>query len=104
MRSFISKSPVSISGFLLLFYHAASLAQPDGAAGATAAADGVAGASGYVEPTGPEMYNTEYEAELLTGTYQLITGSLRSGEGYFSADGELFIFQSEVPGLSLIHI
>ncbi len=98
MRSFISKSPVSISGFLLLFYHAASLAQPDGAAGATAAADGVAGASGYVEPTGPEMYNTEYEAELLTGTYQLITGSLRSGEGYFSADGELFIFQSEVPG------
>ena len=100
MRSFIHNSLVSIGVFLLLFVHVASLAQPDGAAGATGAAiaDGVAGASGYVEPTGPEMYNTEYEAELLTGTYQLITDSLRSGEGYFSADGELFIFQSEVPG------
>ncbi|MFL2855002.1 MAG: TolB family protein, partial [Pseudohongiellaceae bacterium] len=99
MRSFINKSLVSISAFLLLFVHVASLAQPDGAAGATAAAaDGVAGASGYVESTGPEMYNTEYEAELLTGTYQLITDSLRSGEGYFSSDGKLFIFQSEVPG------
>ncbi|NKB34911.1 MAG: biopolymer transporter Tol [Pseudomonadales bacterium] len=94
------KSIVFLSTVFLLFAHTSGHAQPDGAAGASAAAepDGVSGASGYAEPTGAALYDTEYESELLAGTHQLITNSLRSGEGYFSADGEQFIFQSEVPG------
>ena len=46
----------------------------------------------------PCRFDTYYESELLIGTHQLITDSLRSGEGYFSADGSQLIFQSEVPG------
>lgn len=100
LMKLVIKSKVVSSLVLLLFIHPLSFAQPDGAAGATAAAepDGVSGATGYVEPSGASLYDTEYESELLTGTYQLVTDSLRSGEGYFSADGEQFIFQSEVPG------
>ncbi|MDA1372156.1 MAG: biopolymer transporter Tol [Proteobacteria bacterium] len=73
-------------------------AQPDGTAGATSA-DGVAGATRAATPasaSGP--FDTDYEATLLSNTQQLITDSLRSGEGYFSADGRRIIFQSEVPG------
>ena len=102
MKTCRKKSVVCISSFLLLLASASSSAQPDGAAGATGYVepqpDGVAGATGYAEPAGPEQYATEYESELLSGTYQLITDSLRSGEGYFSADGKQLIFQSEVPG------
>ena len=60
--------------------------------------DGYSGASVYVEPPATDLFDTSYESELLYGTHQLITDSLRSGEGYFSADGNRIIFQSEVPG------
>ena len=60
--------------------------------------DGYSGATEYVEPAAPDLFDTSYESELLYGTHQLITDSLRSGEGYFSADGGQIIFQSEVPG------
>jgi len=36
-----------------------------------------------------------HEAELLSNTRQLIYEGLRSGEGYFSADGSRMVFQSE---------
>ena len=100
MKTLNKKGLVCISTCIALLISTAGLAQPDGAAGASASysPDGVAGASAYAEPSAANMYDTEYESELLTGTYQLITDSLRSGEGYFSADGEQFIFQSEVPG------
>ena len=60
--------------------------------------DGYSGATSYEEPAAPAGFDTYYESELLIGTHQLITDSLRSGEGYFSADGSQLIFQSEVPG------
>lgn len=61
--------------------------------------DGYSGASpAWTEPVIPEAWDNEYEAELLPTTRQLITTGLRSGEGYFSADGSQIIFQSEVPG------
>lgn len=69
----------------------------DGVAGATST-DGVAGATSYSEPPETSSYDTESEDQFLSNTQQLITESLRSGEGYFSADGSRFIFQSEVPG------
>ena len=69
----------------------------DGVAGATST-DGVAGATSYSEPPESSSYDTEREDQFLSNTQQLITESLRSGEGYFSADGSRFIFQSEVPG------
>jgi len=69
-----------------------SFAQPD------SAADGYAGATSYEEPDAPVGFDTKYESELIIGTHQLITASLRSGEGYFSSDGSQLIFQSEVPG------
>jgi len=62
-------------------------------------ADGYSGASpAYSEPVMSGNWDTEYESELLPNTKQLITTGLRSGEGYFSADGSQLIFQSEVPG------
>jgi len=69
----------------------------DGVAGATST-DGVAGATSYSEPSETNSYDTEREDQFLSNTQQLITESLRSGEGYFSADGSRFIFQSEVAG------
>ena len=69
----------------------------DGVAGATST-DGVAGATSYSEPPETSSYDTEREDQFLSNTQQLITESLRSGEGYFSGDGSRFIFQSEVPG------
>ena len=69
----------------------------DGVAGATST-DGVAGATSYSEPSETNSYDTEREDQFLSNTQQLITESLRSGEGYFSADGSRFIFQGEVPG------
>ena len=60
--------------------------------------DGYSGATSYEEPAAPAGFDTYYESELLVGTHQLITDSLRSGEGYFSADGSQLIFQSEIPG------
>ena len=89
---------VSTAYLLATIANLAVFAQPDGASGFSGQPDGYSGATGLVESTVTDMFDTNYEAELLAGTYQLITDSLRSGEGYFSADGGRFIFQSEVPG------
>lgn len=74
------------------------------------AQDGSAGASSYSQPDGvaaasysaPAPADTSMESnnedQLLSNTRQLIEGSLRSGEGYFSADGDRFIYQSEIVG------
>lgn len=74
------------------------------------AQDGSAGASSYSQPDGvaaasysaPAPADTPMESDnedqLLSNTRQLIEGSLRSGEGYFSADGDRFIYQSEIVG------
>ncbi|MDA0688431.1 MAG: biopolymer transporter Tol [Proteobacteria bacterium] len=69
-----------------------SLAQPP------AEPDGVAGATAYAEPEVSPGFDTQYEAELLLNTRQLITEGARSGEGYFSADGAQLIYQAEMPG------
>ena len=61
-------------------------------------ADGMAAATSYAEPETPDFAATEYESQLLPTTRRLVQNSLRSGEGYFSADGSEFIFQSEEPG------
>ncbi len=72
----------------------------DGSAGASTSyqPDGVAAASySAPEPANPLM-ESDNEDQLLSNTRQLIEGSLRSGEGYFSADGDRFIYQSETTG------
>jgi Tol biopolymer transport system component len=69
-----------------------SLAQPQ------AEPDGVAGATAYAEPEVSPGFDTQYEAELLLNTRQLIIEGARSGEGYFSADGAQLIYQAEMPG------
>lgn len=44
---------------------------------------------------GAHAETPDHEAELLTNTRQLIYEGLRSGEGYFNADGTQMVFQSE---------
>lgn len=82
-----------------------AMAEPPAAAIETAAAedaesyaDGVAGATVTIDPAPGNFVDGEFEAILLSNTRQLITDGLRSGEGYFSAGGDRFIYQSEVPG------
>ena len=61
--------------------------------------DGYAGAtSSYSKPSTPVQCDTSFESELLPNTEQLITDGLRSGEGYFSADGSQLIYQAELAG------
>ncbi len=62
----------------------------DGAAGATTMAD--------MDTASDSPFDTQYEALLLSNTRQLVTEGVRSGEGYFSADGSEFIYQAEVAG------
>ena len=88
---------VRIAGITLTVCLNWQILAQDGVAGATST-DGVAGATSYSEPPETSSYDTEREDQFLSNTQQLITESLRSGEGYFSADGSRFIFQSEVPG------
>ena len=88
---------VRIAGITLTVCLNWQILAQDGVAGATST-DGVAGATSYSEPSETNSYDTEREDQFLSNTQQLITESLRSGEGYFSADGSRFIFQSEVPG------
>lgn len=66
---------------------------------AEAGADGAAGASAAYapEPAAAEE-GPLYESELLLNTRQLITEGKRSGEGYFSADGNRIIYQAELDG------
>lgn len=68
----------------------------DGTAAATAAAS----ESAEVNPAGGVHVSSNYEDQLLSNTRRLVTDSLRSGEGYFSADGQRFIYQSEEPDSS----
>ncbi len=63
--------------------------ESDGTAGATAS---------YSSPESDGGLDTQYEAELLPNTKQLITEGKRSGEGYFSADGTRLIYQAELEG------
>ncbi len=69
-------------------------------ASAAAEPDGTAAASYEAEPAGAEEsgFVTGNEELLLSGTRRLVLDSMRSGEGYFSADGEQFIYQSEEEG------
>ena len=60
--------------------------------------DGTAAATSWVAEEPSPYANVQNEASLLSNTRQLITDSLRSGEGYFSADGTELIYQSEQPG------
>jgi len=60
----------------------------DGTASATAAAPA---------PTDAAYGDSNNEDRLITNTRRLVTDSLRSGEGYFGADGSRFIYQSEAP-------
>jgi Tol biopolymer transport system component len=68
-----------------------------GEAATESAPDGYAAASSYEEPPLTTDY-TGYEAELLSNTRQLVTAGVRSGEGYFGADGKRLIYQAELPG------
>ena len=61
-------------------------------------ADGTAGATDTETPAPGNFVDGDFESVLLANTRQLVTDGLRSGEGYFSADGARFIYQSEVPG------
>lgn len=61
-------------------------------------ADGVAAATVTEEQSPGNFIDGDHEPILLANTRQLVSEGLRSGEGYFSADGERFIYQSEVPG------
>ena len=66
---------------------------------AEAGADGAAGASAaYEPPAAAAAEGPLYESELLLNTHQLITEGKRSGEGYFSADGNRLIYQAELEG------
>ncbi len=72
-------------------------APQDGTAAATQP-DGVAAAS-YTAPAPQNGVSESNNEELLLSTTRLlVTDSLRSGEGYFSADGKQFIYQSETSG------
>ena len=103
------------TSFILPGYFGFSIlsAAQDGSIGASSSSqpDGVAAASYYAPAPADPSIESNNEDLLLSDTRQLIEGSLRSGEGYFSADGDRFIYQSETVGdnpfyqiLSLIHI
>ncbi len=74
-------------------------AQTTADADSSYSADGTAAATSMAMPeeTGA-AFDTQYEARLLSNTHQLVTEGARSGEGYFGADGEMFIYQAEMPG------
>ena len=99
-QNILDRISLSLHRSCIIFAVSALVISIGAGASSVVAQDGVAGATSYVAaPTlaaGP--YDTDYEDSLLSGTRQLITDSLRSGEGYFSADGERFIFQSEQAG------
>ena len=82
-----------------LVFSAVAIAQ-DGGDGASSYSepDGVAAASYYAPKPANELMESDNEDQLLSNTHQLIEGSLRSGEGYFSANGDRFIYQSEIAG------
>ena len=60
--------------------------------------DGMAAATSWAEPEASPYAGVENESRLLSNTRQLVSDSLRSGEGYFSADGSELIYQSELAG------
>ena len=100
-RKELNKALIAIS-FILPGYiglSAVAIAQ-DGSDGASSYSepDGVAAASYYAPKPANELMESDNEDQLLSNTHQLIEGSLRSGEGYFSANGDRFIYQSETAG------
>jgi Tol biopolymer transport system component len=68
------------------------------ASAVTVATDGAAAASAAYTPPAATPAGPLYESELLLNTRQLITEGKRSGEGYFSADGNRIIYQAEIEG------
>jgi len=64
----------------------------------TGTPDGVAAASYEAPAPANAAMEANNEDQLLSNTRLLVEGSLRSGEGYFSADGARFIYQSETAG------
>lgn len=65
----------------------------------TPPSDGTSGATAsYTEPVAGNNMDTNYESELLPNTHRLITEGKRSGESYFSADGNRMIYQAELDG------
>ncbi len=60
--------------------------------------DGTSGASTSYSAPATTGNETRYEQELLLNTHQLVTEGRRSGEGYFSADGNRLIYQAEIEG------
>ena len=90
------------TSFILPGYFGFSIlsAAQDGSTGAISSSqpDGVAAASYYAPAPVDPSIESNNEDLLLSDTRQLIEGSLRSGEGYFSADGDRFIYQSETVG------
>jgi Tol biopolymer transport system component len=60
--------------------------------------DGTAAATSWTAPEESPYDGVENEGLLLSNTRQLVTDSLRSGEGYFSDDGSELIYQSEQAG------
>lgn len=78
---------------------ATEVAETDAGAPAEYGADGMAAATAAAMPSADGAYaDSRNEELLLTNTRRLVTDSLRSGEGYFSADGTRLIYQSEEPG------
>ncbi len=76
------------AGLVLLALAGAAFGrQQDAAAGAT-----------RTEGAAEARYGAGHEHALLSNTRQLVVEGLRSGEGYFSADGRRMIYQSEAPG------
>ncbi|MDO9316612.1 MAG: biopolymer transporter Tol [Gammaproteobacteria bacterium] len=75
---------------------ASNTSEESAAAVATTTPDGTTGATAAYTP--PAEMETLYESELLLNTHQLITEGKRSGEGYFSADGNRLIYQAELEG------
>ncbi len=68
-----------------------------GVDGTAAATDTTTAGAADEMPTVTAHDNSSYEDQLISNTRRLVTDSLRSGEGYFSADGNRFIYQSEEP-------
>jgi len=87
-----------VTSFILPSYFGYSVLAAPQDASSSGQPDGVAAASYSAPDPANALLESSNEYQLLSNTRLLIEGSLRSGEGYFSADGERFIYQSETVG------
>lgn len=87
-----------VTSFMLPGYFGYSVLAAPQDGNSYAEPDGVAAASYAAPQPANDLMESNNEDQLLSGTRLLIEGSLRSGEGYFSADGERLIYQSETEG------